>query len=73
MPVRLVPVDIAELRVDLHIVGPAHRAAILDAGGLDARKDGIELVLSDAKTEMVDRKIFIRFAAAILLREGTIA
>ena len=29
MPVGLVPVDIAELRVDLHIVGPAHRAAIL--------------------------------------------
>ena len=58
--VGLVPVDIADLRVDLHIVGPAHCAAILDAGGVDAPKNGIELFLFDAKTEMVDRKIFIR-------------
>ncbi len=54
MTVGLVPVDVAVFLADLHVIGPAHRAAVLDAGGLDAPEYGVEFLLRDAEAEVLD-------------------
>lgn len=65
MPVGLVPVNIAVLLADLHVDRPAHRAAKLDPGGLDAPEDRVELILLDAKAQTIDRKILVRIDASV--------
>ena len=61
MTVRLVPVDsaAAELRVDLHVPRPVHRAPVADAGRLDAPENRVELRLRDAETEVMDGKVLL--------------
>jgi hypothetical protein len=58
VPIGLVPVDHAAtvVGVDLHIDGPADRTAIRNARRLEAAEDGVELLLADAKAEVIDRK-----------------
>ena len=54
MPVGLVPVNVAVLRVDLHVHGPAHPAAVRDSCLLDALKNRVEIFLADAEAEVLD-------------------
>src|SRR5882672_11914957 len=58
MPVGLVPVDhaAAVVRADSHVLGAAHRTAVLDSGRLDAPENRIKLFLPDAEAEMFDGK-----------------
>ena len=58
MAVGLVPVDHASavLGVDLQVHGPSDRASVLDAGCLDAPEDCVEVLLTDAEAEVIDRK-----------------
>ena len=58
MPVGLVPIDEAAsvLRVDFHVVGTAHAAAVLDSSRLEALENGIKFSLIDSEAEMLNRK-----------------
>src|SRR5690349_5129559 len=58
MSVGLVPVHHAAsvVRVDSHVLGTAHRAAVLDPGRLDAPENRIELLLVDTEAEVLDGK-----------------
>jgi hypothetical protein len=47
------------LGVDFHVDGAAYRAAVFDAGRLDSLQDGVELLLADAKTVVLDGEILI--------------
>src|ERR1700741_3824474 len=60
MAIRLVPVDVSVLGVDLHVHGAAHRAPVRDAGSFDPPEDRVELLRRNAKAEMIDRKVLVR-------------
>ena len=59
MAVGLIPVDeaAAVLRVDRHVGSTAWCAAAGDAACLDAREDGVEFTLADAKAIVQHRKL----------------
>src|SRR5262249_7101330 len=54
-----VPVNPAstELRVDLHVPRSVNRAPVPDAFCLDPTEDRVEVLLRDAKAEVIDRKM----------------
>ena len=61
MPIRLIPVGVAKLGVDLHINRPAHGASILDLRRFDAFEDRCELVRFGAEAVVMDRQRIFRF------------
>jgi hypothetical protein len=58
---RLVPVNIAVLRMYLHIGRTTHCAAICDTCGLEPFEDGLELLFTHTETEVLYRVLLFGF------------
>src|SRR4030095_150116 len=56
--IGLVPIDhtASVLRIDLHVLGSVHGAAILDSGRLDALKNRVKLFFTDTEAEVLHGK-----------------